>query len=461
MKLYKIAALFLIILFVFSACSEAEEIVPEYNSAVSGDDPDLNGYEYTITAITHGGQYALNAVSGETARGDRLLQRYRETEEKYNCKIRIVDGSSLATYLTYKAADLKYADLMFNMINELTHGFYIQNGYFASFSDIGIDLESGMYGTPGVIEAGHFKDGYYAIIAYYWGFPAADTTPTMWYNPYVLSTYRQPSPHELREQGEWNWAAIEKMCEEVRDTSDPDPAKHTYALAYTSEAYLETGVLYSNGARAIRKDESGRLVYTFNDPRTIEALQFVRSLVERDLICDGGDRQNITPFIENRRAFFLEYTHLGLSDEGAENLAYKMEDAYEWIYFPDGPSYDGSPRTSYSYFSRLFFAPIDTDFEVQSILLPYLFQPLPGTTEETWQDEFKRTTFFTEDSFDCFAEMRDNAFFDYLAYTDFTVDYQPKILKITRGTAGIQETLEALEDKMQAQLDRYYNRYLE
>lgn len=449
--------------FIMCSCgSQPEaEVIPQYDSADSDSDADLLGYEYKIAAITHGSVYPLNPVSGDTARGDKLLQRYKETEEKFNCKINILDGSDIATFLAYYAANMKYADLMFNAIHQVITGKYLQNGYFAPFSDMDLDLQSGLFGPPAVLEAGNFNGDYYSIIAYYWGFPAADTVPAMWFNPRVISNYQQTSPHELDEQGEWTWATFEKMCEAIHDVSSPDENMRTYAMAYTNLPYLELGALYSNGARAVTKDESGRLVYSFNDQKTIEALEFTNGLAERDLICNGGDRQNIEPFVENRRAFYMEYTHMGLSDEGTQNLSYKMQDAYEWIYFPAGPSYvPGTPRTAYSFNSRFFYAPANSDQEIHSILLPFMFQPLPGETVDTWQDDFSRTTFFTNESFEYFKILRDDTFFDYLVYSSFAGDLEAKLVRMTEGTLSIAETLESMESKMQSTLDNLYNDYL-
>ena len=126
---------------------------------------------------------------------------------------------------------------------------------FLFHNNVDIDLFSGLYGTPGALEAGLFGNEYYSIIAYYWGFPSPYTMPAMWFNPRVISTYQQTSPHELNEQGEWTWAALEQMCEVINDTSDPDENKHTYALAYTSEPYLEFAALFSNNARIVTKGD--------------------------------------------------------------------------------------------------------------------------------------------------------------------------------------------------------------
>ena len=462
MKKLKIFAVIMTVFMLFTACTAAEkEIVPEYDPNAKADEIDLLGYEFIIAALSHGGQYPLNPESGSTARADQLLQRYKETEEKYNVEITLIDGCDTGRYQTLLAADMKYADLMFTVMHHVMRG-PMQQGLYMPFSDMNIDLHSGLYGTPGSLEAGLFGDDYYAIIAYYWGFPAADTMPAMWFNPAVISEYQQASPHELYENGEWTWDKLESMCEAIRDTSDPDENMHTYALAYTSEPYLEFAALFSNNARFVQKGADGKLSYALNSPEAIEALTFVRSLAERQLICDGGDRPNITPFVENRRAFFVEFTHLGLSDEGRENLAYRMESAYEWIVFPEGPSANGSKsRTSFSYNSRFFYAPINTDPEVQAILLPYMFQPLPGDTTETWQDDFERSTFFSTASFEHFQTIRDEAFFDYTIYTPFSGALQTNLLGVTRGKKAATEALVEIENEMQASLDNLYNNYME
>ena len=174
--------------------------------------------------------------------------------------------------------------------------------------------------------------------------------------------------------------------------------------------------------------------------------------------------------VKDQIAFYKRYRALlqygrffRLSDEGANNLAYQMSEAYEWILFPKGPSYvEGDGRTSYSYWSRFFYAPLNTDPEVQSILLPFMFRPLPGETEETRQDEFERSTFFSPESFESFKKLRDDAFCDYLGFlgSSFTTTLQPNLLKMTRGTASVAETIDSIEEKLQSALDAFHNDYL-
>ncbi len=259
MKKTGVISFLLLICFLISSCaSTAEEIIPEYEAQISGEDIDLLGYEYIIAAGTHGGgQVQLLPEPGSDIRGDRLLQRYADTEKKFNIKMTILDSCSLGMFMTQYAAGMKYADLLISQAAEIATGRYVQSGFFLPFSDMDIDLFSGIYGTKGMLDAGYFDGKYYAIMSYYWGLPSPYTMPAMWYNPGVLSTYQQASPHELDEQGEWNWASFEKICEAVHDTSSPDSKDHVYAVSALSEPFLELASMYSNSAGIVTMDDNG------------------------------------------------------------------------------------------------------------------------------------------------------------------------------------------------------------
>ena len=107
MKKLKTSLILLIAFLFLASCSQAaaEEIVPEYDSAVDTENIDLMGYEYTIAAETHGGgEYQLSPEPGANDRGDKLLQRYKDTEKKFNITLNVQNGSSLSTFVTQYAA---------------------------------------------------------------------------------------------------------------------------------------------------------------------------------------------------------------------------------------------------------------------------------------------------------------------------------------------------------------------
>ena len=152
MKKIKTAAVLILILLLAAACAAGpeEETVPEYGSIPDDGNIDLQGYEFIMASAIAGSENPLNPQSGNTARGDRLLQRYRDTENKFNIKINVRDDCSCGELVIRSAAGLKYADLMAVKINDMVHGKYIQNGYFIPFSYMNIDLDSGIYGTQSI-----------------------------------------------------------------------------------------------------------------------------------------------------------------------------------------------------------------------------------------------------------------------------------------------------------------------
>jgi hypothetical protein len=465
-KSIKLVSLAMFLILIFGACSAAgNETVPEYAMQIDINEADLLGYEYVIAAAAHGSgtlSYAMNPEPGADLRGDRLLQRYRDAEEKYNITITPVNGIDFNLFQAYWAVGRKYADLLFSMLTNIWGNNYIQNGYMYAFSDMDIDLHCGIYDPDPSLEAGRFGDDYYSVMAYYWGLPPADIALNMWFNPVTLSNFRQPSPHELDEQGEWTWQAFESICEAVRDSSDPDINKQTFGCGYTNEVCLETSVLYSNNAKLAEIGEDGKMRFALNSPEAIEAMDFVRSLSDRDLIVDIGDRFNIVHFIEDRSAFFLQYSHIAFAYEGAGNLATRIEHPFEWIYFPRGPhGQDMKARSVYSLWSRFFYAPANSDMSVHEVLLPYLFQPLPGETEETWQDAFERNNFYSSRSFEYYEEMLNTAVYDYSVLVDFNNTIRPALQQITRGNKTAAEAFASIEEKVQGYIDKSYNDFIE
>lgn len=463
MKSAKITALITAFILLLSACAStpAEEIIPEYDPYAKADEVDLLGYEYTIAAGTHGGgRVQLAPEPGEDSRGDKLLQRYKDTEEKFNVKINVLGESNLSVFLAQYATGEKYADIAICQAAEVATGKYVQNGYFMPFSDMGLDFESGIYGTQGMLDAGCFDGDYYAIISYYWGLPSPYTMPAMWFNPALISEYQQTSPHELDEQKEWTWDTFEKMCEAINDVSSANSEDHVYAVSHIGEPFLELAALYSNSARIVTKEADGTLKYSLNSTNAREALEFIKDLTERKLI-EENNGDFVKKFCDGRNAFVLQYTQIGLASENASGLAYNMDGAYEWILFPTGPSYDPTmARTAYSFHSRFYFAPSNSDPEIHGIVLPYLFQPLPGESVDTWQDEFERNNFFTKESFEQYVKMRDDAFYDYAPYIPYN-DLCSVLSGVSTGKTTASEALETMESKIQASLDSLYNDYLD
>ncbi|MBO4391811.1 MAG: hypothetical protein J5816_00735, partial [Clostridia bacterium] len=97
MKKSGIIAFYIIFCIILTSCAaNAEETVPDYDIVITSENADLLGYEYVIAAGTHGGgQVQLAPEPGSDIRGDRLLQRYKDVEDKFNMKLTVIGECNL------------------------------------------------------------------------------------------------------------------------------------------------------------------------------------------------------------------------------------------------------------------------------------------------------------------------------------------------------------------------------
>lgn len=457
-----------IILAVFSAvivlyligCSSGSD-TESFDAAISGalDEVDMNGYVFSIACTLYGNHNALNPGADYEIRSDKLITRYNQIKADHNCDFNIRNGVDMTSFKTlYYAGDM-YADVILCKSCIAFYDGYVQSGLFMPWTAIdAIDITDYRYGSDAAKDANIWKDDYYGIDAQYLQMPCADTMPAMFFNPTTIRMFGQPKPFDLYETGNWDWAHFETMCHSVYDVSSSDENEWVLAMGYTSEPYLELACIYSNGGSFIEKEKSGRLVFSLDSDNAKNAMEFIVKLRADGYIMDDGDRQNITPFCANRRAFFFEFSHLGMYTESSSNLALRMEDEFDWITFPKGPDAEGEViSTKYSWHSRHFYLPSNVNYDYIGAVIPELFDFLPGEDKDTWEKDFYSVNFFNQESFEFYKKIRDHADFDYSVFCNFTGSVYNCLLNITRGTRSLTEAISSVSDNIQDDLDRRYN----
>lgn len=452
---------FILLLILVTSC--AAEVPESFDLSVNDMDgeyssSDLNGYVFTMICRQDGDRNPFNPVSGDDAKTDKLLQRYRDAEELYNCKIDSQDGFDENIVPKKFFAGEKYADLIFTHQCIVHNGGYITTGIINPFSSLDLDLTDVKYGCKAGKVSNTYGDDMYAIYPYFWSVQTVSIMPTMWFNPQVINRFGQRSPFELYEQDKWDWENFREMCHAMRDDTDSDKANWILPMGYTSEPYLELACIYSNNGRLVEIDGNGKMVYALDSPNVAEAMEFLVDLSADGYMTDDGDRQNIDPFCTNKRAFFFEFTHLGIFTNSTTNIAGKMEGEYEWMIFPHGPRGDrNTVTTAFSWYSSYFYLCGNVDTSCAETLLPYLYEPLPGDNRENFEDDFKRINFYSEESYRFYQKMRDEAICDYSVYTPFTTTVYDALKKITRRTMTVTEALSSIKEKVQSYIDEQYN----
>jgi hypothetical protein len=219
----RLTALFLVSLLVFlfsSACQKNAEA--EIDEPVEEETYDFNGYEYIIIGYQRFGRFEVgpNFEDENTFWGEKLYNRYRDLEKKYNIKITVnKDDGSLAASV---ASGLHYADLMDTWLNTLNAN--IKAGLVMPVNGItGFeDLYSGKWGSKNTVDAVTRGDKTYGFRAGYHGIPFPTFSGIIYANAVVMKQF-DIQPFEMVEQREWTWSNFTDACVKIGGSYDnPD-----------------------------------------------------------------------------------------------------------------------------------------------------------------------------------------------------------------------------------------------
>ncbi|WP_179393870.1 ABC transporter substrate-binding protein [Lacticaseibacillus absianus] len=148
---------------------------------------------------------------------------------------------------------------------------YMSNGMLQPLEDMAKkgDFDFDNY-SKDVAQLYTYKNKHYAI-------PKDVTTIGVWYNKTLFKQAGVPEP-----DGSWTWAEFEATAKKLTD-----PAKGVYGFAVTSDP--ETGYynwIYQNGGKIFDMTEKKS---HFNDPKTVEALQFYADLALKDKVSPNAE----------------------------------------------------------------------------------------------------------------------------------------------------------------------------
>ena len=441
----------------FSACGGVQnnEVVPEFPTEL-GDGLDFDGKEFIFRDVVHHGDTPLIPTSMENALDDLLLEHYEKTEKKINCKITLLVGDGSITQ--YIASGMKYADLMNSQFGSIFS--YYKAGITANYNDIpGIDIHSGKFGNENLLDALTWGNGTYGVVAEYWGIPTPYFNDALMFNPRIIKTYSQPSPHELWENDNWNYDTFEQIAVAVTDTTS-DPDRPIYATGLSS--YFLRAAFFANGATVAKENEDGTLSFNLPSQEAATATDWLKKLNNEIKVLDpntnGSWEYYCDMFSGGQYAFLSEYSWVGLSkDNGRVGL--NMEEEFSWVPFPRGPHGNKEVLATYADANFALFVPINSETDEIGYVMTELFEPLYEGNNYGWREDFEREVFWDSTSYDLYIKTLESAVSDNLLYAS-SANLVDNIKAIVRGSKSVQEAFESVADKVQDQLDRDYNNYL-
>lgn len=431
-----------ILLFLISCNGEVEE--SGFDSDFIGNDAtnDLLGYDFVMRDYDHGGTYDIIPVYGENMLDDMMLERYKEIANRYECSVSTVEGSSADLIIMIATGQDKYADVMYDKINNAYGA--VKVGAYLNVLDIdNLDITSGNFGALSLIDSMTWNGECFVLYPSTW---ANHFAHTMFYIPRVLKQAGLSDPHELIENDRWTWDSFSEMAKEYS-------GEDKYITSLTSIVVDEA--LYSNGVQWTTVNDKGNRVIDFNNTKTYDTLDYLKGLyISGYLDNNQAWEDNAINFMKGKTAYYSNYSWMGISKDGGY-IPTHLEEEFYWTYFPVGPN-GTKPSGVLTFTNPFFFITSMTDTDVIGEFCTVLFRPL-GDDESSWFDVFYRENFFDRPSYDYYMDMLGSITFDYSIFIDKTTIIDDKFLSASRGTTASSEAVNAIAQSAQTNLDSYFS----
>jgi len=300
-------------------------------------------------------------INFEDARG---LGHLEEVEEMFNVKIEWVDDNSSyvpETFIANVLAGDPVADIQL-LCRERAFYQVAAEGLLTPLNDI-LDDEYWAnkpkpYQAP---EHFMFKDQLY-------GFSVIDAGGwAIFWNKDFFEREGLPNPYELIENGEWTWDKLREIARMATKDTDGDGEIDQWGLYFDGGigGVEQFGALMAANDGAIGKLRDGEVVFTLDEPESVEAIEFLRTLIFEDKSCLVTDY--LFHFFDGNYAMTLTHPwwfyYVG-------DPAW-MEDDAALLPYPAGPHGDPSSMASYSGANWNWVIPITTKYDPRALIELY------------------------------------------------------------------------------------------
>ena len=331
--------------------------------------------------------------------GDREHKRIHDLEEKYGCTFEAVDWEDGGSRIfTEYAAGLETIDLLDSHADAGGIQLYRMNLLYAIEDIPHVDLSTGKYGTQRFLQYGIFDGLHYGFYHYSWEFPP-EYHGLMMFNADMLVSLGMSLPHDLKENGMWDWANFKEYLVSIQSAAkdsgfDQDFIPLICGTSYSSDAI---GFMFANGLKMI-EGTSGDYSFGFDNSAGQAAVEF-----QADLFKEGVyvTREPAT-FVKEKKSALMNHesywaTHY-FEKSSSQNYLPAQDYAYGLIRFPHGPNGDENSVSGYVHHHRRLNWVLKSsgkDIEDIGVVIDFMFEPLDGS--EGWQEELRKQIFYTDD----------------------------------------------------------------
>jgi ABC-type glycerol-3-phosphate transport system substrate-binding protein len=428
----------LIFVFILCACSQSsEEIVPEYIVTSSG--TDLDGFSATWGWTGTDGDTVFGFTTG-TSNADMVIQRRKDIENTYNCKINVDYKEDILSVLrTGIMSGSQPLDIVkagsFAMVED------VRAGYLTGLSAF-LDIENiEKWGTPNMLQSLIWKNDIFGVTPFAWpDIPYTVTGHIIAVNESYVSKLSQTDPREFVENLTWTWDKFEECLSAYTHN---DGGNTIYGMK-SHHAYFAMNMFLSNGV-ALSAYEDGKVVcgaYTEPGRVALERAKKIMQETHHDCFHPTESAGDHTEFVNGECVMYVAWSSELIN--GTSSIMYQMDNV-GILPFPQGPN--ATPGVYYSYHEDLptsIGIPFNAkDPATSAIILSAMLEPF---------DEYK-----TKD--DILDYMNEQIFFDrrdaevlanvtrYTEYGFFREGARGVIESATEVTTAISALLESNKDK--------------
>ena len=459
--------LFLCLVFLTMSCSN-DTVVEQIKIKEETPAKDMYGYEFIFKAMTdYETFFSPEPVS--SAYGDKILTRYKEASDKFDCNVNVSvqEGTIQSQLVGAAATDEKYADLMDTDARTI----YSNIDYFMPLNEFtGFDMEDPKWGPKSYLETAKFNGANYGFIAYNWGVPYPQYIGNLFFMPSVMAEFELANPQELYEQKSWTWDKFKEYCTKMT-VAGATQEENRYGFVISNEMKFPRAFIISNGGNAITFDEAqNKYVYSLTDPKAQQALQYIKDMLDQGIgfYTKGDYWEKSARMFKEKKTGFYEAFNKNCFISGELSLADGLDEDYGWVPYPCGPSGTYGTSTAQFWFTARFLGVVnssldDNELENNSILINYIFSPLEGETADSWKDMIKRRYFYDDLSFKYYIELFEGGTTDFsaIAYNSVWTDIPNVYSQIFNGTKSVGEAVQSMIDKVNAEINKLINPYLD
>ena len=413
---------------------------------------DMDGTTFYI-ATGWVNQFYPERVSTEW--GERVRVRYDDIEQKFNCKIALLDITALnhSTFLTTSIAAASEIPEIFDIHAKDAFNYYKADMLMPYEELTSIDLSETKWGPESFRQYGMFGGKSYGVFTYDW-----ETMPELagilLFNLEIMKEHGMTeNPHEMDEQGRWTWNDFTEL---LKVSAFPEDEITALGIDGGIDRFVKAAIFSNNGE--ILKKTGNNYSFGLTSPEAYAAMDWVTSLKTLGLT------KVLTPenFVAKKCTFLACESWVGTHTDdwmAGKYPAANMKD-YSLINMPIGPNGTKGEASAFVHTSRrLWWMPAagDNDKEDWGMVMNEMFEPLEGSDHEAWKAMSKRLMFLYPEGYDNFVNCADNAKYDYSVQLAAVNDKLNAALnKAYQGTETPSAAIAAITDLVETEITKQF-----